>query len=76
MRTFEEVLELVTELPVEQQELLIELVRRRTIDTRRRELARLSQEALAEFKTGNLKSQTATEAIAELRTYLKDKEAE
>ncbi|HLP87388.1 MAG TPA: hypothetical protein VK184_02135 [Nostocaceae cyanobacterium] len=67
---FEEVLNLVTELPLEQQELLINILQRRIADMRREELASSSQEALAEFRTGNLKPQTATEAIAELRTYL------
>ncbi|ELS00087.1 hypothetical protein [Gloeocapsa sp. PCC 73106] len=70
MKTFEELLELVTELPIDQQELLIDIVGRRTTEIRRKELAKSSQSALAEFKTGNLKAQTAIEAIIELRTYL------
>ena len=41
---------------------------------RRKELASSSQEALAEFRTVNLKPQTAIEAIAELRTYLNNNE--
>jgi hypothetical protein len=70
INTFEEVLNLVTELPLDQQELIINILQRRIADKRRKELASSSQEALAEFRTGNLKPQIATEAIAELRTYL------
>jgi hypothetical protein len=75
MNTFEEILDLVTELPLEQQEQLIEIVKHRATDMRRKELANTSREALAEFRTGNLKAQTANEAIAELRTYLNSPEA-
>jgi hypothetical protein len=74
INTFEEVLNLVTELSVDQQELLISILQRRIADMRRKELASSSQEALAEFRTGNLKPQTAIEAIAELRTYLNTNE--
>ena len=74
MKTFEQVLDLVNELPLEQQELLIEIVKKRAIQIRRRELAKVSQEALNEFKNGNLKPQTANEAIEELRDYLSDSE--
>ena len=70
MSTFEQVLELVGDLPLDQQELLIDIVQRRAIEARRQELARTSQEALEEFHSGTLQAQTATEAIAELRNYL------
>jgi hypothetical protein len=75
MNTFEQVLDMVTELPLDQQELLIDIVQRRTIDIRRQELARTSQEALAEFRSGTLKAQTADEAIAELRLFLNTAES-
>ena len=70
MTTFEQILEQITELPLEQQEALSEIVKRRISQGRRKELASSSQEALTEFKTGNLKTLSATEAISELRTYL------
>ena len=76
MNTFEEVLDLVNELPLEQQKLLINILGLRTADSKRKELAKSSQEGLAEFKTGNLKAQTANEAIADLRSYLNDPDAE
>jgi hypothetical protein len=70
MLTFEEVLERVSELPIAQQELLIEIVKRRTADNRRKILARESFEALDEFRAGGLKASTAMESIAELRDFL------
>lgn len=70
MSTFEQILDQVSELPIDQQELLIDIVQRRTKDVRRQELAKTSKEALAEYQTGHLNPQTAEEAIAELRTYL------
>lgn len=66
---------MVTELPLEQQELLIDIVQRRTINIRRQELARTSQEALTEFRSGTLKAQTADEAIVELRQFLNTAES-
>ena len=75
MKTFEQALDLVNELPLEQQELLIEIVKKRTIEMHRQELVKSSQEAFAEFKSDNLKVQTAEEAIADLRNYLNDSES-
>ncbi len=76
INTFEQVLNLVTELPLAQQELLIDILQRRTAERRRKELANSSHVALAEFRSGNLKAQTATEALAELRTYLNTADTE
>jgi hypothetical protein len=72
MITFENVLEIVTQLPREQQEMLIEIVKKRTIEARRQEMLEECREALAEYQTGNLKPMSATEVIAELRYYLED----
>jgi hypothetical protein len=76
MKTFEEIVDLVTELSLDHQELLINILQHRTQEIRRKELAQASQCALAEFREGNLKSQTANEAIAELRNYLNNPEIE
>ena len=72
MITFKNVLEMVTQLPREQQEMLVEIVKKRTIDARRQEILEECQEALAEYQTGNLKPMSATEEIAELCSYLED----
>ena len=70
MTTFEQTLDIVDELSLEQQELLIDILQRRTLSIRRQELARTSQEALSEYRSGILKPLTANEVIAELDTYL------
>ncbi|MGB3492244.1 MAG: hypothetical protein WBA57_05925 [Elainellaceae cyanobacterium] len=76
MSTFEQILDGVADLPLDQQELLIEIVKHRTTAARRQELAKTSQEALAEYRTGQLQPQTSQEAIAELRAYLESTEDE
>jgi hypothetical protein len=70
MVTFEQVLDEVAELSLEQQELLIKIVSQRNSENRRKQLAKESQEAFAEFKQGNLSPQTVEDAIADLRNYL------
>ena len=76
MKTFEEIVDLVTELSLDHQELLIDILQHRTKEIRRKELAQSSQSALAEFRSGNFKVQTADEAIADLRNYLNNPEVE
>ena len=74
MITFEQALEIVEKLPLEQQELLIDILQRRTNALKRQELAKTSQEALAEFHSGILTPQTSEKAIAELNEYLNTEE--
>ncbi len=69
MLTFEEILEQVSELPLDRQELLIEIIQRRMTDKRRQILAAESHTALEEFKTSQLKPLSSQEAIAELRSF-------
>ena len=76
MITFENVLEIVSQLPREQQEMLLEIVRKRMIETRRQEIMAECQEALTEYRTGKLQAMSATQAIADLRHYLQDNEDE
>ena len=63
MKTFEQIVDIVTELSLDHQELLIDILQHRTAELRRKELAQSSQSALAQFRSGNLKVQTANEAI-------------
>jgi hypothetical protein len=70
MITFEKVLEVVSQLPREQQEMLIEIVKKRTAEARRQEMIEECREALAEYQTGKLKGMSAREAITNLRCYL------
>lgn len=75
MLTFEEILEQVSDLPLDRQKLLIEIIQRRMIDKRRQILAAESHAALEEFKTSQLKPMSAQEAIAELRSFLDSTES-
>ncbi len=70
MTTLNEVLDAVMELPAEQQEMLIQIVRQRTISNRREEIAQAAQVSIAEFRSGKLKAQTAAEVISDLRLLL------
>lgn len=63
MLTFEEILDGVSELPLERQELLIEIMQHRMREERRKVLAAESRAALEEFRNGNLKPMSANEAI-------------
>ena len=74
MTTLNEVLDAVMELPAEQQEMLIQIVRQRTIENRREEIAQAAQVSIAEFRSGKLKAQTAAEVISDLRLLLETDE--
>ncbi|MCZ8117549.1 MAG: hypothetical protein O9295_05645 [Microcystis sp. LE18-22.4A] len=74
MITFENALELVSQLPREQQDILIEIVKKRCVEIRRQEFLRECQEGLKEYRTGNLQPMTVEDAIAELDRYLEDSE--
>ena len=65
--TLEKVIEVAEELPTEQQDMLIEIMQKRRIEQRRSEIAEDAQLALAVFRRGELKPQTAKAVIAELR---------
>lgn len=63
---FGEVLEVVDELSLEEQETLIEVVRRRIIERRREELAKEIEEAQKEFQAGHCRPVTPDELVAEI----------
>lgn len=70
MTTFEQVLETVMELPLEQRRMLADIVHTRYVAERRREIAVNAEISLELFRAGKLKSQSAEELIAELRSLL------
>lgn len=74
MHTLDQVLESASQLPYEQQEMLIEILKRRFVELRRAEIATDAKQARADFQAGLLKSQSADEVIAELRQFLSDPE--
>ncbi|NEO77712.1 hypothetical protein [Moorena sp. SIO4G3] len=67
MSTLDKVLEEAMTLPVEQQEMLIQILKSRMVEQRRQKIALDAEISFAEFQAGKLKIQTATEAIEELR---------
>ena len=75
MITFESALDAVSQLSIEQQEILIDILRKRNAEVRRREILEECREGLVEYRSGILKSQTAEAAIVDLRSYLNDAEA-
>lgn len=68
--TLDTALDTVMELPPEQQEMLLEILRKRHIQRRRQEIAKDAQESLAAFQAGQLRPQSAAEVIVELRQAL------
>lgn len=72
--TLEQVLETAAKLPYEQQEMLIEILKRRRSESRRAEIAGDAKQARADFRAGLLKPLSADEAIAELNQFLSELE--
>ena len=70
MVTLAAAIEVVEQLPTDQQDLLVQIIRNRQIERRRNEIAQNGREALAAYRAGELKSYTAEQAIAELRNML------
>lgn len=72
MTTLEQALNTVSQLPIEQQEMLIQIMQNRLIENRRQEIADDAKQAISSFHRGELKPQTADEVIAELQKSLQN----
>jgi transcriptional regulator with AAA-type ATPase domain len=72
MTNLDRVLDEAMDLPLEQQEILLEILKHRIVERRRDEIAQDAAVSLAEFRAGKLKAQTAEEAISELRAFLQE----
>ena len=70
MITFESALDAVSQLSIDQQEMLIDILRKRNAEVKRRQILEECREGLIEYRSGVLMAQTAEEAIADLRSYL------
>ena len=70
MITFESALDAVSQLSIDQQEILIDILKKQNTEVRRRQILQECREGLAEYRAGVLKAQTAEEAIADLRSYV------
>ncbi len=64
--TLKQVLELTRKLPDDEQEMLVDLVRRGRIDAWRKELARDADKARKDFLAGKLKAEKVESVIARL----------
>ncbi len=63
---FETVLESVEALPVEDQEILVDLIRRRLIEKRRAEIAAHIIETREQYRTGRVRRGTVDDLMAEI----------
>jgi endonuclease IV len=72
MVTLDQALDTAMQLPPDQQEMLIQILNNRRVESRREQIAQDAKVSIAAFHAGQLKSQTAEEAISELRQSLND----
>lgn len=68
--TLDQALDTIMQLPLEQQDMLIEIWYKRRIEARRQEIAKDAQNSLNAFRSGQYKPQPVTRIIAELRSSL------
>ena len=64
--TFEEVLEAADRLSLEEQETIMDILRRRMIDERRKELVNEVHEARKEYQGGRCREATSEEILKEI----------
>ncbi|QSJ14520.1 hypothetical protein JYQ62_21695 [Nostoc sp. UHCC 0702] len=74
MSNLDQVLEDASQLPYEQQEMLIKILQNRLHENRRTEIATDAQKTLADFHTGKFRHQSAQDVIAALRQSLNEPE--
>jgi hypothetical protein len=72
MTTLDQALDTAMQLPPDQQEMLIQIMKNRRIEARREEIAQEAKSSIAAFHAGQLAPQAAEEAISELRQSLND----
>ncbi|NEN98934.1 MAG: hypothetical protein F6K50_26545, partial [Moorea sp. SIO3I7] len=59
-----------SQLPPEQQAMLVEIIQNRLIESRRKEIAEDAKESIARFKQGKLRPQSAETVISQLQKAL------
>ena len=74
MITLEQALITVNQLPIEQREMLIEIIKNQIIESYREEIAQNAKEAREAFQRGELKPQPLEDIINELKTILTEDE--
>ena len=68
--TLGEAIDTIASLPLEQQEMLVEILRHRQIDVRREEIAQHAQQLIAAYRDRQLGVQSGKDVIAELHQDL------
>ena len=74
MMTLNFAIETVMQLPHPQQEMLLEIIQRRHIEQRRKEMAQDAQTTLAAFRLGEFSPQPVQAIVGELRVALHEPE--
>ncbi len=68
--TLDQAIDTVMQLPFEQREMLIEIIRSRHIENRRKEIAEDAHKSIAAFRAGGLRPQPLEAVIDDLRKSL------
>ncbi len=76
MSNLDQILDEAMTLSVNEQEMLFRILQGRIIERRRDEIAKDAIASLTEYRSGKLKLQTATEAIADLRSFLQNDQSD
>jgi len=72
--TLDQAIDTALQLPTEQQEMLVGILRSRQIEARRQEIAADAGVSITAFRAGKLKAYSAEDLIAELHETLEDAE--
>ena len=70
--TLNQAIDTVTQLPPQQQEMLMDILQHRLSEARRHEIAEAAQQAQADFQQGRLTAQSADAIIQDLHQSLED----
>ena len=72
--TLDQAINTAAQLPQVQQDMLIDILSRRRIETRRNEIMADANDSIIAFRQGRLKEQSAQDAITELHQAIEDDE--
>ena len=72
--TLDQAIDTALQLPSEQQEMLIDILRNRQIEARRQDIAADARKSITAFREGRFKVQSAEDAIGDLYQSLEDSE--
>ena len=67
MITLDQAIDIVQQLPAEQQEILVDILYHRHVEKRRREIAEDAKKSISDFHAGRLQPKSVQEIISELR---------